>query len=135
CIAQVKDYLVIRDLCSTNGIRINGHKVAEGELRHGDEVTIGNFQFRVSWPGQPEVGHPNGKDEPGKRSPALALLEGSGGGGGSPMESCEQPIALPDRAAPQVPARQDSPSAERKAQMEDQPPSLILPDNLELAPS
>src|SRR6516165_3753857 len=55
CIAQVKDYLAIRDLCSTNGIRINGTKVAEGSLHHGDELTIGNFQFRVRFPGLPEA--------------------------------------------------------------------------------
>jgi pSer/pThr/pTyr-binding forkhead associated (FHA) protein len=27
CIAQVNDHLVVRDLCSTNGIRINGVRV------------------------------------------------------------------------------------------------------------
>jgi pSer/pThr/pTyr-binding forkhead associated (FHA) protein len=47
CIAQVNDYLVIRDLGSTNGIRINGQRVAEGRLHPGDEVTIGNFRYQV----------------------------------------------------------------------------------------
>ena len=47
CIAQVNDYLVIRDLGSTNGIRINGKRVAEGKLHPGDEVTIGNFRYQV----------------------------------------------------------------------------------------
>src|SRR6202046_2781291 len=41
CIAQVADYLVIRDLGSTNGIRINGARVLEGRLDEGDEVLIG----------------------------------------------------------------------------------------------
>src|SRR5438034_6683775 len=49
CIAQVSDYLVIRDLGSTNGIRINGVRVQEGRLAPGDEVTIGNHRFRVTW--------------------------------------------------------------------------------------
>src|SRR5690242_12566009 len=49
CIAQVSDYLVIRDLGSTNGIRINGVRVAEGRLAAGDEVTIGNNRYQVSW--------------------------------------------------------------------------------------
>ncbi|MBX9679471.1 MAG: FHA domain-containing protein [Gemmataceae bacterium] len=47
CIAQVDQHLVIRDLFSTNGIRINGTKLSEGILRDGDEVTIGNFDYRV----------------------------------------------------------------------------------------
>src|SRR3954454_3401630 len=51
CIAQVADYLVVRDLDSTNGIRINGARVLEGELRHGDELTIGNHRSQVSWDG------------------------------------------------------------------------------------
>jgi len=50
CIAQVDDHLVVRDLSSTNGVKINGTKVPEGTLRHGDELTIGNLQYRVEWP-------------------------------------------------------------------------------------
>ncbi|MFM8274600.1 MAG: FHA domain-containing protein [Gemmata sp.] len=46
-LAQVDDYLVIRDLGSTNGVRINGQRVAEGKLRPGDEVQIGNFKYQV----------------------------------------------------------------------------------------
>jgi pSer/pThr/pTyr-binding forkhead associated (FHA) protein len=46
-LAQVNDYLVIRDLGSTNGIRINGKKLAEGKLHPGDEVSIGNFRYQV----------------------------------------------------------------------------------------
>ena len=47
CLAQVNDYLVIRDLGSTNGVKINGQRVAEGRLRAGDELTIGNFRYQV----------------------------------------------------------------------------------------
>jgi pSer/pThr/pTyr-binding forkhead associated (FHA) protein len=46
-LAQVSDYLVIRDLGSTNGIRINGKKHGEGNLHPGDELTIGNFRYQV----------------------------------------------------------------------------------------
>ena len=45
--AQVHDYLVIRDLGSTHGVRINGERVAEGKLRPGDELQIGNFKYQV----------------------------------------------------------------------------------------
>jgi pSer/pThr/pTyr-binding forkhead associated (FHA) protein len=46
-VAQVNDALIIRDLGSTNGVRINGERVAEGRLRPGDEVQIGNFKYQV----------------------------------------------------------------------------------------
>src|SRR5436305_9581535 len=46
-IAQVHDALVVRDLESTNGVRINGVRVPEGTLRSGDEPTSGNFRYQV----------------------------------------------------------------------------------------
>jgi pSer/pThr/pTyr-binding forkhead associated (FHA) protein len=47
CIAQVEDYLIIRDLGSTNGVKINGERVMEGKLLPGDELIIGNFRYQV----------------------------------------------------------------------------------------
>jgi pSer/pThr/pTyr-binding forkhead associated (FHA) protein len=46
-LAQVNDYLVVRDLGSTNGVRINGQRVAEGKLTTGDELQVGNFKYQV----------------------------------------------------------------------------------------
>jgi pSer/pThr/pTyr-binding forkhead associated (FHA) protein len=46
-VAQVGDYLVVRDLGSTNGVRINGQRVTEGKLRPGDELQVGNFKYQV----------------------------------------------------------------------------------------
>src|SRR5213080_2694317 len=48
-IAQVDDYLVVRDLDSTNGVRINGVRVVEGKLHTGDELTMGNHRYQVAW--------------------------------------------------------------------------------------
>jgi pSer/pThr/pTyr-binding forkhead associated (FHA) protein len=45
-VAQVNDYLVVRDLGSTNGVRINGERVAEGKLVPGDELQVGNFKYQ-----------------------------------------------------------------------------------------
>ena len=47
CLAQVSDHLVVRDLGSTNGVKINGKRVTEGRLDSGDELTVGNYLFRV----------------------------------------------------------------------------------------
>ncbi len=49
CLAQVEDHLVVRDLGSTNGVRINGIKVVEGNLLSGDELTIGNIRYQLKW--------------------------------------------------------------------------------------
>src|SRR5471030_1871736 len=54
CIALISDHLVVRDLGSTNGIRINGIKVVEGNLQPNDELTIGNMCYQVQWEGESE---------------------------------------------------------------------------------
>jgi pSer/pThr/pTyr-binding forkhead associated (FHA) protein len=46
-LAQLRDYLIIRDLGSTNGIWVNGKRVTESRLIPGDELMIGNFRYQV----------------------------------------------------------------------------------------
>jgi pSer/pThr/pTyr-binding forkhead associated (FHA) protein len=40
CLALDRDGVLIRDLGSTNGTRINGQRIVEGVLRPGDELSI-----------------------------------------------------------------------------------------------
>ena len=47
CMTQDKDELVVRDLGSTNGIRINGERVERGRLRAGDELSIAHIRYRL----------------------------------------------------------------------------------------
>lgn len=47
CVAQVADRLVIRDLGSRSGVRVNGVLIDEAALEHGDEVAIGPILFRL----------------------------------------------------------------------------------------
>ena len=47
CIALTGEELVVRDLGSVNGVKINGVRVVEGRLLPGDELTIGNFRYQV----------------------------------------------------------------------------------------
>jgi hypothetical protein len=47
CMTQDKDELIVRDLGSTNGIRINGERVERGRLRSGDELSIAHIRFRL----------------------------------------------------------------------------------------
>ena len=41
--------LMIRDLGSTNGCRVNGLKVDHGTLRHNDVFSVAIFQYRVQF--------------------------------------------------------------------------------------
>lgn len=47
CMTQDKDDVVVRDLGSTNGIRINGERVERGRLRPGDELSIAHIRYRL----------------------------------------------------------------------------------------
>jgi pSer/pThr/pTyr-binding forkhead associated (FHA) protein len=39
--------VVVRDLGSTNGIRINGQRVERGRPRPGDEISIAHIRYRL----------------------------------------------------------------------------------------
>jgi pSer/pThr/pTyr-binding forkhead associated (FHA) protein len=47
CLTREHGEIVVRDLGSTNGIRINGERVKVGRLRVGDELAIAHFRYRV----------------------------------------------------------------------------------------
>jgi pSer/pThr/pTyr-binding forkhead associated (FHA) protein len=52
CMTQDQNEVVVRDLGSTNGIRINGQRVEVGRLRPGDELSIAHIRYRFD-NGQP----------------------------------------------------------------------------------
>jgi pSer/pThr/pTyr-binding forkhead associated (FHA) protein len=47
CLARENDQVIVRDLGSTNGIRINGMRVETGRLRPGDELSIAHIRYRL----------------------------------------------------------------------------------------
>lgn len=114
CVAQVHDYLVVRDLDSTNGVRINGERVIEGKLLPGDELTIGNHRYRVSWdeapvgPVMPVVARPR---------PMVPIDADD-----ELLESCDEPVPLPE---PGRPARPPLPRTDE---------GPVLPEDLKLMP-
>jgi predicted component of type VI protein secretion system len=129
CIAQVNDYIVVRDLGSTNGIRINGIRVVEGSLRPGDELTIGNQRYQVQWTGQP-------------REPSLAPIPAVKANGGKAeedarLESSDSPVALKETAAASgVLAGQPviKSKAGRAGVGASGEPPVVLPDDIKLSP-
>lgn len=59
CLAQVESRIVIRDLGSMNGIRLNGQRVKkEATVKLGDEITIGDVNYILKSRGRmdPESG-------------------------------------------------------------------------------
>ena len=47
CVAMAYDRLVIRDLGSSNGVRVNGRVIEEAQLDLGDEVAIAHIIYRL----------------------------------------------------------------------------------------
>jgi hypothetical protein len=50
CLTLEDDIVVVRDLGSTNGIRINGLRVETGRLHPGDELSIAHLRYRFEDP-------------------------------------------------------------------------------------
>jgi pSer/pThr/pTyr-binding forkhead associated (FHA) protein len=102
CIAQVGESLVVRDLGSTNGIRINGVRVLEGYLKGGDELTIGNQRYQVRWDALlSAAGSPERKNAVVQAG--VPVLDPTAGvQSDSVLESCEDPVPLAEPAGAPV---------------------------------
>lgn len=76
CIAQINRTLVVRDLGSMNGVRVNEHVTRdERKLRIGDEIWIGDTGFRVEF----RENVKSRKESPRSDRPAEAPLRNAGG--------------------------------------------------------
>jgi hypothetical protein len=132
CIAQVHDYLVIRDLGSTNGIRINGNRVLEGKLNSGDELTIGNFKYQICWdmPGEPAAKPKTSKPAPASPPPILSKPVDQ------LLEDADEPIPLDDDiGVSRVLQAKAAPRQQHAAgTMNGDERSEILPEDLSLIP-
>jgi hypothetical protein len=83
CLALCTDAVLVRDLGSTNGLRINGEPIEEGLLHHGDELTIAHLRYRLvlhppaeatTSPASPDTDNTRGApDAPGRDSARDAL--------------------------------------------------------------
>lgn len=105
CLAQVGSTLVVRDLGSTNGVRINGIRVLEGHLKQGDELTVGNHRYQVR-------------------------LDGAAGGAAREQapaaRDADQPLPVPPDLAPLPLKAPYAPPSDHS--------NGILPDSIRLAP-
>jgi len=123
CIAQVNDHLVVRDLFSTNGVRINGVRVEEGNLNIGDELCIANFRFQVSIgpaEAQPVIGQEIADDQPAQvlapDSPGEDVLDepiALGDDGGQREAPTERALIVPISSEHELPAAPEKPKKKK----------------------
>jgi pSer/pThr/pTyr-binding forkhead associated (FHA) protein len=74
CIVQCTDRYLLRDLGSMNGVRVNGQRVVEMELKSGDQIAVADVGFTF----QMENGKPkqrSGAADGTERMPAPAQGE------------------------------------------------------------
>lgn len=132
CIAQINDYLVVRDLGSTNGVRVNGQRITESKLFTGDELSIGNLRYRVQWEGGSSFG-------PGPQGRKMS---------DSQIEMLEEPVALvesgqssplgvpPESVESELDEGEDPPVDARPANaLERSTGWLKVPEDVKLTPS
>ena len=79
CVALAYDRVMIRDLGSRNGLRVNGELVEEAQLQPGDEVAIGPILYRVELEAPPPPPTPSPppvakRPEPLAKPPSLPSL-------------------------------------------------------------
>jgi predicted component of type VI protein secretion system len=134
CIAQVSDYLVVRDLGSTNGIRINGLRVVEGRLADGDELTLGNNRYRVTWDVVPSS--PNPHRPPPKKKQTVRVPSPPADVEDELLESCDEPVPLDEPGAGRPlevhPLLRGAPAEDQPHAAEE---AIVLPEELELLPN
>lgn len=134
-IACVDDKLFIRDLGSTNGVWINGHRVErEGRIRSGDELSIADLKYAVR---QVERNGAAKSEKPARRQSVSDEHDARGRrvrkvGASPPAPDGDQPVPIPDEddsfvveaSAPRLPrVRREEIEAEvrREAVPEKQP--------------
>lgn len=143
CIAQVSDYLVVRDLGSTNGIRINGTRIVEGQLNAGDELTIGNYRYKVVWDAVPAEAAPLSSSPPSKSAKNGGAARKATVRRPSPvediedemLESCDDPVALDEPEAEEASDASPAPSPAPVSPPPIKEKPLYLPDELGRSPN
>jgi pSer/pThr/pTyr-binding forkhead associated (FHA) protein len=130
CIAQVNDHLVVRDLGSTNGIRINGIKIIEGNLQAEDELMIGNVRYQLKIGAEPEAtrrAHDQHGIKPAKPHNGKRVS--------SSEESREEPMPLPEMSlSKSVPQGRPAIPSGNEANGIARPLSLEIPEQIDLVP-
>ncbi len=88
--------LLLRDLGSTNGTRVNGHRVRRAALLPNDELTIAGYKFRVQFgQGAAEKARPHEHTQRMNADDVAHLLQKVGSG-----DAPKIPVVTPKRVRP-----------------------------------
>jgi len=74
CVALADDRVLIRDLGSRNGLRVNGRLIDEARIYPGDEVAIGPLLYRYEVEGQANAHRPRAEPQADPNDPDLDLI-------------------------------------------------------------
>ena len=90
CMLVKTDGLVlVRDLGSTNGTRVNGQRVRRAALLPNDHLAIATFRYKVKLGDEP--------DPPAAEAPVVPFAEAVG-----PADDSDEHAPLPDRPGPPI---------------------------------
>jgi len=107
CMTPDNGEVIVKDLGSTNGIRINGQRVEKGRLRPGDELSIAHIRYRFE-DGQGQemtMADPQGERNGAFALPPIPGNHGTGAGAGAaafrirPPATPSKPMAVVPPAA------------------------------------
>jgi pSer/pThr/pTyr-binding forkhead associated (FHA) protein len=99
CVAMAYDRVLIRDLGSRNGVRVNGRLIEETRLYPGDELAIGPILFRL----EAEVEEPQNVGPMVSRPSQPPRAARAGGAPANVKASGARPQARPDSDGDLVP--------------------------------
>jgi predicted component of type VI protein secretion system len=99
CLAMAYDRVLIRDLGSKNGVRVNGRLVEEMRLHPGDELAIGPVLFRL----EAEIDEPGNLGAPVSRPVQSPRVAPSGGAAANLQGTASPPRARADSDVDLVP--------------------------------
>lgn len=72
-IVRTDGLLLIRDLGSTNGTRVNGQRVRRAALLPNDTLSVANFKYQVKFGVELDAESPPGKARKEKEDPEIAI--------------------------------------------------------------
>jgi pSer/pThr/pTyr-binding forkhead associated (FHA) protein len=95
CFALAYDRILVRDIGSRNGVRVNGRVVQESRLAVGDEVAIGPLIFRLVAEPVQAVVSPRPTAVPSPGSPRPARIAAQAGAATPPRADLEETDLVP----------------------------------------
>jgi pSer/pThr/pTyr-binding forkhead associated (FHA) protein len=110
-LARTDGLLLVRDLGSTNGTRVNGQRVRRAALLPNDNLAVAGFKFRVHLGPDDEPALPNDRTQQLDAKDVSRLLDQAEQAGKEPELEADGPLSVQANALPDVyPVENNDPS-------------------------